>query len=107
FGDIDGTGADVRLQHPTGLAGDAAGLLYIADSYNHKVKTLDPTTGTVQTLIGTGQPGAVDGPLAQAQLYEPEGLAVLNGRLYIADTNNHLIRVAVLATGQVQTLQLR
>ncbi len=107
FGDIDGTGAGVRLQHPTGLAGDAAGLLYIADSYNHKIKTLDPTTGTVQTLIGTGQPGTADGPLAQAQLYEPEGLAALNGRLYIADTNNHLIRVAALATGQVQTLQLR
>ena len=107
YGDVDGVGAVVRLQHPTGLAGADSGLLYIADSYNHKVKTLDPTTGAVKTLIGTGQPGATDGPFTEAQLYEPEGLATLNGRLYIADTNNHLIRVAALAAGQVQTLQLR
>lgn len=107
FGDIDGVGADVRLQHPTGLASDEAGLLYIADSYNHKIKTLDPTTATVKTLIGTGQPGSADGPFAQAQLYEPEGVVAVNGRLYIADTNNHLIRVADLATGEMATVQLR
>ena len=42
FGDVDGAGAAVRLQHPTGLAAHD-GLLYIADSYNHKIKVLDPT----------------------------------------------------------------
>ncbi|MEZ4677620.1 MAG: alkyl hydroperoxide reductase [Caldilineaceae bacterium] len=107
FGDIDGVGADVRLQHPTGLTTDHAGIVYVADSYNHKVKTLDPTTGEVKTLIGTGVPGTFDDPFAQAQLYEPEGLAIHQGKLYIADTNNHLIRVADLATQQVQTLRLR
>lgn len=107
FGDIDGVGSTVRLQHSTGLAGDATGLLYIADSYNHKIKTLDPTTGAVKTLIGTGEAGVADGPFLQAQLYEPEGLTIHNGRLYIADTNNHTIRVADLASGQVQTLELR
>lgn len=105
FGDVDGTGTAVRLQHPTGLAIDH-GILYVADSYNHKIKTLDPTTGAVTTLIGTGVAGLVDGDFAEAQLYEPEGLAVANGRIYIADTNNHSVRVADLATRQIYTLTL-
>ncbi|MBW7882659.1 MAG: alkyl hydroperoxide reductase [Caldilineaceae bacterium] len=105
FGDIDGTGADVRLQHPTGLCSDGQ-LIYIADSYNHKIKTLDPATGAVQSLIGTGEPGSADGDFAEATLYEPEGVAFTDGRLYIADTNNHLIRVADLTTRQVHTLAL-
>ncbi len=106
FGDIDGLGGMVRLQHPTGLTYDE-GLVYLADSYNHKIKTLDPTTGAVKTLIGTGQAGYADGPFRQAQLFEPEGLSAGEGRLYIADTNNHLIRVADLASGLLHTLRLR
>lgn len=106
FGDVDGMGGLVRLQHPTGVS-FADGLVYIADSYNHKIKTLDPTTGQVKTVIGTGQPGQADGPFAQAELFEPEGIAVSQGRLYIADTNNHLIRVADLAAQQLHTLNLR
>lgn len=105
FGDVDGVGTAVRLQHPMGLAATAE-LLYLADSYNHKIKALDPTTGRVQTLIGTGAAGRQDGPFATAQLYEPEGLVVANGRLYIADTNNHLIRMADLASSQVTTVTL-
>ncbi len=105
FGDVDGFGAEVRLQHPTGLTfGD--GLVYIADSYNHKIKTLNPTTGEVKTLIGTGQPGHADGPFSQASLFEPEGAVVEGSRLYIADTNNHLIRVANLLNQTLHTLRL-
>ncbi len=106
WGDVDGVGAEVRLQHATGIAvhGD---LLYIADSYNHKVKTLDPATGAVRTLIGTGQSGAADGAFTEAELYEPEGLSFASGRMYIADTNNHRVRVADLATATVRTLTLR
>ncbi|MCB0208999.1 MAG: NHL domain-containing thioredoxin family protein [Anaerolineae bacterium] len=106
FGDIDGTGGHVRLQHPTGLT-FYDGLVYIADSYNHKIKTLDLTTGTVMTLIGTGQPGHTDGAFSDATLYEPEGVVASDQRLYIADTNNHLIRVADLETQSVQTVMLR
>src|SRR5205823_13532980 len=63
FGDVDGAGEVVRLQHPTGIAfGD--GTIYVADSYNHKVKRLDPASGEVRTLIGSGQPGEGDGPFA-------------------------------------------
>jgi hypothetical protein len=106
FGDSDGSGGMVRLQHPTGLIFHE-GLVYIADSYNHKIKTLDPTTGEVKTLIGTGQPGHADGAFLEAELFEPEGIVAGNGRLYIADTNNHLIRVADLASGMLHTLRLR
>ena len=105
FGDIDGVGAHARLQHPTGLTA-YNGLLYIADSYNHKIKTLDPTSGATHTLMGTGEPGVEDGPFAQASLYEPEGVSVVNGLLFIADTNNHIIRVASLAEETLFTLSL-
>ncbi|NJN83000.1 MAG: alkyl hydroperoxide reductase [Caldilineaceae bacterium] len=105
FGDVDGVGSAVRLQHPTGLTAHD-GLIYIADSYNHKVKTLDPTSGETRTLIGDGEPGAAEGSFGSAQLYEPEGLAVHNGRLYIADTNNHRICVADLESRSMQTLML-
>jgi len=106
FGDVDGIGATVRLQHPMGLAA-AQGLLYIADSYNHKIKTLEPTTGATQTFIGSGVPGAANGTFAQATLFEPAGLAIAPDRLYIADTNNHVIRVANLLTRELNTLDLR
>jgi hypothetical protein len=106
FGDVDGTGSQARLQHPTGLAYHD-GAIYIADSYNHKIKRLDPTTGLVETLIGTGEAGLADGPFKRAGLFEPEGVAAAEGRLYIADTNNHLIRVADLAAGRLHTLDLR
>lgn len=105
FGDVDGMGGMVRLQHPAGLA-FADNLVYIADTYNHKIKTLDPTTGQVQTFIGTGQPGQADGPFNQATLHEPEGIAAAGSLLFIADTNNHCIRVANLAQQTVHTLQL-
>lgn len=105
FGDMDGRGSMVRLQHPTGLT-FYEGLVYIADSYNHKIKTLDPTTGEVKTLIGTGQPGQADGAFHEAGLFEPEGVVASKGRLYIADTNNHLIRVAYLKEKTVRTLAL-
>ena len=109
FGDVDGTGPAVRLQHAAGLSfSEEATLIYIADTYNHKIKTLNPETGEVKTLIGSGRPGLRDGDFAQAQLFEPEGvLAAGNGRLYIADTDNHQVRVADLQAGQVHTLALR
>lgn len=104
FGDRDGAGDDVRLQHPLGLALDGS-RLFIADTYNHKVKLLDPRARTVRSFAGTGKPGQSDG--AQSSFYEPGGLSVARGKLYIADTNNHAIRVIDLATKQTSTLILR
>ncbi len=105
FGDQDGAGDAVRLQHPLAVAAHGGHVL-IADTYNHKIKRLDPSTGTVTTLAGTGQPGHVDGAAARAQFYEPGGLSVSGDSVYIADTNNHAIRTLDLRTLTVSTLPL-
>ena len=103
FGDVDGTGDDVRLQHPLGLASYGNKLL-IADTYNHKIKELDPKQDSVKTFLGTGKPGQADG--TSPSFYEPGGLSLANGNLYIADTNNHAIRVVDLKTKRATTLRL-
>jgi DNA-binding beta-propeller fold protein YncE len=105
FGDRDGTGvSEVRLQHPLGIDADN-GMLYVADTYNHKIKRIDPDTGTSVTYLGTGRPGQADGKTPE--FYEPGGVSVAGGKLYIADTNNHAIRVADLSTRDVSTLRRR
>ena len=102
FGDVDGTGKRVRLQHCLGVA-YGEGKLYIADSYNNKVKVCDTRTRAVETLAGTRQPGDSDKP---PQFYQPGGLSVASSRLYVADTNNHKIKVVDLKEKTVQTLDL-
>jgi DNA-binding beta-propeller fold protein YncE len=104
FGDRDGEGDGVRLQHPLGLA-VVGGRLFIADTYNHKLKVLDPRTRRVSTFAGTGKAGQADG--ARPEFYEPGGISAAHGRLYVADTNNHAVRVVDLATKQTTTLPLR
>jgi thiol-disulfide isomerase/thioredoxin len=101
FGDKDGTGDSVRLQHPLGIT-FWQGRLLIADTYNHKIKLLDPKTRAVSTFAGTGQPGQSDG--ARSSFYEPGGLTVAGDKLYVADTNNHAIRVVDLKTKETKTL---
>jgi DNA-binding beta-propeller fold protein YncE len=103
FGDVDGSGDDVRLQHPLGLLAYGDKVL-IADTYNHKIKELDPGKRRVSSLFGSGKPGQADG--AMPSFYEPGGLALANDKLYIADTNNHAIRVVDLKTKQASTLRL-
>jgi DNA-binding beta-propeller fold protein YncE len=106
FGDRDGTRPRARLQHPLGVAFHE-GLLYVADTYNSKIKIIDPARAASVTFAGTGKHGARDGKLAEASFDEPGGLAFLNGNLYVADTNNHRIRVIDLAAQTVRTLDVR
>ncbi len=103
FGDIDGEGNRVRLQHCLGVAFDD-GKLYIADTYNNKIKVCSPKARSVQTFLGDGKRGTSDDP---ARFDEPGGVSVAGGKIYIADTNNHLIRVADLATKAVKTLDIK
>jgi thiol-disulfide isomerase/thioredoxin len=105
FGDRDGRGDTARLQHPLGIA-SAGSRLFIADTYNHKIKTLNPDTGDVRTFAGTGREGAADGRAAAASFYEPGGLSATSRVLYVADTNNHAVRQIDLVTGLVATLWL-
>jgi thiol-disulfide isomerase/thioredoxin len=104
FGDKDGSGNDVRLQHPLGLALWNHQLL-IADTYNHKIKLLDPSARSVKSFAGTGKPGQADG--ARPSFYEPGGLAVAGDKLFVADTNNHAIRVVDLKTKETKTLPIK
>jgi thiol-disulfide isomerase/thioredoxin len=103
FGDVDGQGDEVRLQHPLGVA-HQDGLLYVADTYNSKIKLVNPETRESTTFLGGDEAGWRDGdnPLFD----EPGGLSITDDKLYIADTNNHVIRVADLATQEVTTLVL-
>jgi len=115
FGDRDGTGDAVRLQHPLGLCvaatdqlrdGSAATVL-VADTYNHRLKQFDPATGSVRRWVGSGRPGHVDGAAQDAAFYEPGGLSAAGRHVFVADTNNHAVRVVDVATGDVRTLDIR
>ena len=106
FGDQDGSTSEALLQHPTGLAFDQQ-VLYVADTYNNKIKLLDPVAGEVKTLVGSGEAGLRDGTFEEARLFEPEGVQFHQGRLYIADTNNHQVRVADLTLRTVTTFHLK
>ena len=106
FGDVDGTGRDVRLQHPLGVAW-ADGKLYVADTYNNKIKVIDVDERTCRTIAGTGKPGNADADEGgKATFNEPGGISAAGGKLYVADTNNHAIRVVELAAPyRVTTLE--
>jgi len=103
FGDRDGDREQVLLQHVLGVTFHE-GQLYIADTYNNKVKQVDPVTGRTATLCGTAEPGNSDEP---ARFDEPAGISYANGRLYIADTNNHSIRTYDLGSGKVDTIEIQ
>ena len=94
FGDVDGAKDEARFQHPLGIAFHNGGL-FVADSYNHKIKFVDLKTRESITWLGTGKSGT---KLDPAQLAEPAGMAVADGTLYVADTNNQRIVAVDLAS---------
>jgi sugar lactone lactonase YvrE len=90
----DGTGTAASFNQPNGLAIDAAGILYVADTYNHRIRMVDTATGAVTTLAGSGSPAWTDGTGTGASFNYPRGVAIdAGGTLYVADTLNHRIRV--------------
>lgn len=90
FGDKEGAFPQTLLQHPLGVA-YKEGKVYIADTYNHKIKTADIQARKTQTFLGNGKPGI--GTSESPQFYEPSGLCWAGDLLFIADTNNNVIRV--------------
>lgn len=91
-GGEDGKGAAARFNGPVGVAVDAAGVVYVSDTYNDRIRRIAPN-GEVTTIAGGRRAGQADGPAAQALFAAPTGLAVAaNGDLYIADTGNNALR---------------
>jgi len=82
------------------------GLVYLADTYNNRIKVLNPQTREVKQFAGTGTAGFKNGYLQEAEFNEPGGLAYDNGLLYVADTNNNAIRVIDMQMKMVKTLHV-
>jgi sugar lactone lactonase YvrE len=103
-GSMDGIGLAARFSGPTGVALDAAGSVYVTDTGNHTIRKIS-ADGSVATLAGTsGSSGSSDGAAGAARFNSPAGIAIdAAGNLYVADTNNLLIR-KIDSTGTVSTM---
>ena len=107
FSGDNGPATAAELDSPGGLALDAAGDLYIADSHNQRVREVAGATGTITTIVGAGAAGfSGDGGPAKAALLDlPTALALdAAGNLYVADTDNHRVRRIAAATGIITTV---
>jgi DNA-binding beta-propeller fold protein YncE len=92
FGDKDGVGDEVRMQHQQGIALHSDGRLLVADSYNDALKWVDPTSRRAETWV--------------RGFSEPSGVAIANDLVHVADTNAHRIAIVPLAGGEVEELEL-
>jgi uncharacterized repeat protein (TIGR03803 family) len=104
-GRADGATTAAQFNGPSGLAMDAAGNLYVADTLNHTLRKITPS-GVVSTFAGTaGAAGSADGTGTAARFFGLQGLAADGGgNLFVADTNNQIIRKVDLSTGAVTTV---
>jgi len=105
FGFKDGKIGTGLMQHPLGIHADARGI-WIADTFNHTIRRFDPGTKRLETVAGSGKSGYADGPYASAKFSEPGDIEGVEGRYFVADTNNHQIRVLDPMTRTVKTLPL-
>lgn len=107
YGGDGGPATDAVLYWPSGIAVDAIGNLYIADTFSDRIRKVDGLTGTISTVAGNGEEGysGDGGPATEASLYLPSDVAVdEDGNLYIADSLNHRIRGVNAATGVISTV---
>ena len=96
---------EASLAGPSGLALGQDGTLYIADTFNGRIRAVDPVTGVIRTVVGDGgeyrYQGAVEAP--SPSLSRPSGIAVnAEGNLYITDSDNHLVRRWDRSTGKLE-----
>lgn len=99
----DAARLSAKFRFPRGVAVDSADNIYVADTGNHRIRRIDAVSGDVTTLAGTGGAAFADGGFATASLSSPQALAVtLDGRVLVADTGNHRIRM--IESGVVSTL---
>jgi serine/threonine protein kinase, bacterial len=102
-GSANGTGSAASFNVPFGVAVAANGTVYVADTFNNRIRQITPA-GVVSTLAGSGSYGNANGTGLAASFNTPCGVAVAaNGTVYVADTNNNLIR-QITPAGVVSTL---
>jgi thiol-disulfide isomerase/thioredoxin len=110
FGHVDGHVDDALFQHPLGICA-TEDTVFVADTYNSAIRVIDTKKSQVYTLIGKTDKNTVCLPdnqeCAILSLYEPGDVKYHEGRLYIADTNNHLIRVFDLQKNTLSTLNVQ
>ena len=102
-----GLAIHAELQDPTGVCVDTSGNVYIADSYNNRIRKITVSTGIITTVAGNGIPWSSGdgGPATSAELYRPTGVYVdAPGNIYIADRYNNEIRKVTVSTGIITTI---
>ncbi|WP_309893490.1 hypothetical protein [Archangium sp.] len=115
YGGDGGPALEAKLSFPTGgnpqpggaVVLDGKGTLYLADTENHRVRAVDLATGVIRTVAGTGVagPSVPEAAALEATLNAPRDLALDGrGRLYIADTDNHVVRRLEPETGRLRTV---
>lgn len=101
-GDVDGAPGTARFHHPEGVAVLGNGRLWVADTFNHRIRQI-AADGSVSTVAGTGAPGAVDGVGTAASFNAPTGICLADsGNVFVGDSGNHKIR-RVEGNGTVST----
>ena len=107
FSGDNGPATAANLDSPAGLALDASGNLYIADTHNHRIRKVSAAAGTISTIAGTGTAGfsGDSGQATTAELDLPTALTLDSaGNIYVADTNNHRVRRVDAGTGVITTI---
>lgn len=105
YGFADGTGTEAMFRSPSGVTVGHDGMLYVADSWNHRIRRIDPVSMEVTTVAGSDSRGTQDGIGEAAMLNEPERLTTASdGSIYFSEYSSSLIRRLNPSTGEVTTV---
>lgn len=114
YGDLDGQSEDAKLQHPLGVCFiPEKNVIAVTDTYNHKIKVIDPFNNEIFSWLGNGKATLVDDQTFDSSLNEPSGICSLfdpkedDIKVFIADCNNHCIRQIYYDKGYVETLEIK
>ena len=110
YGDLDGVGTEAKLQHPMSVHFiPEKNVILVTDTYNHKIKVVDPFRNEAFSWLGSGKPSLIDNTTFQSCFNEPNGISSLfdesknDVKVFICDTNNHCIRKVFYDQGEVLT----